>query len=467
MPLARAVLILLVLLLSSMPAMAQPNSLERLSNPWKGDLDELIKKGRPIRVLVSYNRTNFFLVDGARRGLEYELMEAYGKHLRQENPGKRILIAYVAVPFEELIPSLLAGKGDIIAAGLTVTKKRKEQIDFSAPYRKGVTEIIVGSQMAPPIRSIADLAGKTVHVMAGSSYAPHLKRISDNLRSRDMKPIRIMDADPYLVTEELLEMAERGYISYTAAEDHLADIWKTALPNIKLYKAAPIHTRGNLAWGVRPGNTEFNRSLSRFAATVRQGTLLGNMVFNRYYKNSDWVKHPNNQQDMERLLELRELFMKYGKKYNIDWLKLAALAYQESRLDMNQRSHAGAVGIMQVRPSTALGKNVNVKDYETLEGNIHAGTKYLRHLMDTYFQDVPEENRIDFALAAYNAGPNRVKRLRDKAKRMQLDPNQWFDNVEWAAYRDIGAETPTYVANVQMYYATYKSIYRVYKRKNI
>jgi len=191
------------------------------------------------------------------------------------------------------------------------------------------------------------------------------------------------------------------------------------------------------------------------------------MVFNRYYKNSDWVKHPNNQQDMERLLELRELFMKYGKKYNIDWLKLAALAYQESRLDMNQRSHAGAVGIMQVRPSTALGKNVNIKDYDTLEGNIHAGTKYLRHLMDTYFQDVPKENRIDFALAAYNAGPNRVKRLRDKAKRMQLDPNQWFDNVEWAAYRDIGAETPTYVANVQMYYATYKSIYRVYKRKDI
>ncbi len=124
----------------------------------------------------------------------------------------------------------------------------------------------------------------------------------------------------------------------------------------------------------------------------------------------------------------------------------------------HKKSGAGAMGVMQIKPSTAADPNVNVKDIDTLDGNIHAGTKYLRFLRDNYFQDVNADARVDFALAAYNAGPARVRELRKTAKGMGLDPNQWFGNVEWAAYKEIGRETPTYVASVQMYYAAYKSI---------
>ena len=80
---------------------------------------------------------------------------------------------------------------------------------------------------------------------------------------------------------------------------------------------------------------------------------------------------------------------------------------------------------------------------------------------DRYFNDVAKDAQVDFALAAYNAGPNRIIKLRKQAKEMGLDPDQWFGNVEYAAYKDIGSETPTYVANIQMNYAFYKSAAKV------
>lgn len=454
----RLLLIVLCLLLT-LPAHAAPDSLTRFTSTWKGDLPELLKNKHPIRVLVSYNRTNYFLVNGAMRGLEYDLMTAFGKHLEKTHKKNHVRMVFVTVPFEDLIPALLEGRGDIAAAGLTVTAGRKAKITFSAPYRTGINEIVVGSRRAAPIRKIEDLAGKTVHVLAGSSYATHLAATSETLKRRGMKPIRIMKMSAHLVTEDLLEMAERGMINYTMADSHLGEIWQSALPGIQLFTDVPIHSGGDMAWAVRPGSKHLLESLNTFASTVRTGTLMGNMVFKRYFVNPQWVKDPDAHQEPKKLQELKDVFQKYGREYDFDWLKLAALAFQESRLNMKTKSNKGAVGIMQIKPSTAADSNVGIDDITTLDGNVHAGTKYLRYLRDNFFTDAPKEAQVDFALAAYNAGPFRIKKLRKTAEAMGLDPNIWFGNVEWAAYRDIGPETPTYVANVQMYYAAYKSIW--------
>jgi len=118
----------------------------------------------------------------------------------------------------------------------------------------------------------------------------------------------------------------------------------------------------------------------------------------------------------------------------------------------------GAVGIMQVMPATARDPRVRVKNIEQLDRNIEAGTKYLRLMMDDYFEAEPM-TRLDkglFALAAYNAGPARVAKLRSEARKLQLDENVWFDNVEIIAARRIGAETVTYVRNIYKYYLAYK-----------
>ncbi|HVH05623.1 MAG TPA: transglycosylase SLT domain-containing protein, partial [Myxococcota bacterium] len=124
--------------------------------------------------------------------------------------------------------------------------------------------------------------------------------------------------------------------------------------------------------------------------------------------------------------------------------------------DQSVRSHVGAVGVMQVMPDT--GKQMAVGDIHQVEPNIHAGAKYMRHLMEQYFPDAHFEgaNRSLFAFAAYNAGPARVAQLRKQAAAEGLDPNVWFDNVEAVAAREVGRETVDYVANIYKYYVAYK-----------
>ena len=139
---------------------------------------------------------------------------------------------------------------------------------------------------------------------------------------------------------------------------------------------------------------------------------------------------------------------------------MAALAYQESRIDQSKRSPAGANGVMQLLPSTAKDKNVNIKDIHEIENNIHAGVKYLRFIIDQYYENEPMDqlNKVLFAFACYNAGPAKIARLRTEAKKMGVDPNAWFRNVEVVAAKRIGRETVQYVSNIYKYYIAYRLI---------
>jgi len=134
---------------------------------------------------------------------------------------------------------------------------------------------------------------------------------------------------------------------------------------------------------------------------------------------------------------------------------MAAQGYQESQLDQERHSAAGAIGVMQLMPAT--GDKLQVGDITQLEPNIHAGVKYIRQIVDQYYQNEPmdELNKVLFAFASYNAGPARIRSLRTEAQRLGLDPNVWFDNVERVAAYRIGRETVQYVANIYKYYIAY------------
>jgi membrane-bound lytic murein transglycosylase MltF len=134
------------------------------------------------------------------------------------------------------------------------------------------------------------------------------------------------------------------------------------------------------------------------------------------------------------------------------------MAYQESKLNTEKRSHRGAVGLMQIRPSTAADPNVGIQNVYKLENNVHAAVKYLDFLRDRYFSDaeIRPRDRVRFALAAYNAGPAKIRQARKKASAMNHDPNRWFRNVELAVLRVVGQETVRYVSNINKYYVIYK-----------
>ena len=433
--------------------------LERVRRPFLGDLDK-IRERRFLRVLVSYGRTNFFFDQGSPRGFEYDLMMEYEKLLNTSVSSleDRIKLIFVPVPFDQLLDRLTSGHGDVAAAGLTITPERLAQVSFTKPYLKAVDEVIVGRQDGHALTSLSDLSGRTVVARKGSSYITHLKSLNDRLVSQGHAPVEISEAEEQLSTEDILEMLDAGAIQLAVADRHIATIWSKLLSNIHIYPDLAIHQGGQIAWAVRRDNTRLLASLNQFVDKNRKGSLLGNILFTRYYEKNRWITNPVSKDDRERLRLMRGFFETYGQTYGIDWLELVAQAYQESRLDQSVVSHAGAIGVMQLLPSTAADKNVGIPDISTVENNIHAGTKYMAFLREHYFSDseIHPAAKMDFAWASYNAGPNRIRRLRKKAQERGFDPNRWFGNVEVLAAEKIGRETVDYVRNINKYFVAYK-----------
>jgi membrane-bound lytic murein transglycosylase MltF len=185
---------------------------------------------------------------------------------------------------------------------------------------------------------------------------------------------------------------------------------------------------------------------------------LTNILLKRYLGSTKYVLNATNSDEIAKFDELVEIFKEYAGTYSLDYLLLMAQGYQESRLNQSVRSRAGAVGVMQVLPKTAASKPIGLKGIENdIKKNIHAGAKYLRYLMDTYLNDpaIDERNRLLLGLAAYNAGPGNLRKIRKKTTAMGLDRNVWFDNVERGAAQVIGRETVQYVSNIYKYYLAY------------
>ena len=428
--------------------------------------DDLSEKWKTVRVLVSFNKTNFFEAGGQIKGLEAELMRQYEKYLRQ---GAKINVIFIAQPFKELIPALIDGRGDVAAAGLTITPERQKQVEFTDPYIKNIDEIIVAAQGVTGLEHKTDLSGRKIHVVSGSSYVQHLKELNHQFAQDSLKPIEIVEANENLESEDLMQMVNAGIFELMVVDNHIAKLWSMVLKNVILREDLKIHSGGNIAWAVRKNNPRLLSNLNTFLHEHREGTLLGNMLIKRYYEKTKWIQNPLEKAEKKHLKQVGVLFRKYAKMYGFDWLKIAALAYQESRFDQEKKSGRGAVGVMQIKPETAADSNVNIKDVFKLENNIHAGVKYLAFLRDRYFDDaaIDPNAKVNFTAAAYNAGPARIESLRRKAPEMGLDQNKWFFNVEHVARKEIGTETVQYVANLNKYYIAYKSMGAVWKKRKI
>lgn len=178
----------------------------------------------------------------------------------------------------------------------------------------------------------------------------------------------------------------------------------------------------------------------------------------RYLKNAKYVKNAAAEKERSKFLAMVDIFRKYGDQYDVDWLLMVAQGYQESRLNQSVRSRVGAIGVMQVMPST--GKELKVGDIRNLDPNINAGVKYMRWMIDRYYADEPMTplDKVLFSFASYNAGPARIARLQAETKKRGFNPNVWFGNVEYLAAERIGAETVTYVSNIYKYYIAYRLI---------
>lgn len=427
---------------------------QRINSQFIGDLEE-IRNRRILRVLVSYNRTNFFHTDKGPRGIEYELMTAYEKYLNRGPRKERFKthLVFLTRPFNQLITALTLGEGDIVASGLTITPERKQLVDFTAPYIKNVNEILVSYKGAKPITRIEELAGEQIIVVANSSYIVQLQQINLALGGLGLESMEIIQANELLEAEDILEMVNAGLFHYTIVDSHIANIYSSAYKNIIVHDDFILRNGGEIAWAINKNLPKFKASLNDFIENyARQGRYLGNVLYRRYFENTAWIQHPLDFTALDKTPCLQYYFEKYAQFYDFDWYLIAAQAYKESKFNQKLVSRRGAYGVMQIKPSTANSKHVRIAKIKTdMENNIHAGIRYLASLRDYYF-DKPEyspEDVINFSLAAYNAGPGRVRQLQRIAKRKGLDPYKWFYNVETIARNEIGLETVNYVTFIQ------------------
>jgi len=427
--------------------------------PFTGDLPEL-RERRLIRALVTPSRTDFFVDSGQIRGIQAEFLREFGKQLNAgvSDEAKKIRIEYVPVPFDELIPALRAGRGDIAAAFLTVTRARADDVRFTKAFRRSVSEVIVTHADSPTPRSLDELGGSKLYVLSSSSYSEHLRALNEVLIAKGIDPIDIEEADSRLRSEDILEFVNAGVVTATAVDDYKARLWSRVLPDIRVHEDLRIAEQNQVAWAVRTDSPELAREVDRFVVRVREGALLGNILLDRYFGSERFISNPNARDERDKLQRYLELFERYGEEFDIDPLALAAQAYQESGLNPVARSAAGAIGLMQILPSTAADPNVGIPDIEAPDANVHAAAKYLAFVRDRYFADpeLDEWSRRAFTWAAYNAGPRKIVEARALASRLGLDPARWFGNVEVATARLVGREPVRYVANIHRYHIAYR-----------
>jgi membrane-bound lytic murein transglycosylase MltF len=447
---------------SAPPARSAPGgqreaAVNKLGGTWTGDLDGMIKR-RVIRVATTYSKTHYFIDQGVQRGAVYESFKLFEDELNAKIKAKDLRVHVVFIPMsrDELLPSVAEGRADVAAAALTVTPDRQKLVDFSPPTRTNVDEIVVTGPGAPAIATADDLAGREVFVRRSSSYYDSLVALNAQLKQKGRPEAVLKLAPETLETEDVLEMVNAGLVKITVADNHLAEFWKQLLPSLTLHPGAAVRSGGQLAVGMRKNSPQVMAAMKTWIAKHGPRTMFGNMMTQRYLKGTKFAKSATSKAEMQRFQQIVGFFRTYGEKYDMDYLLMAAQGFQESGLDHSVKSHVGAIGVMQVMPAT--GKELKVGDISQVENNIHAGVKYVRFMIDQYFEKEPMDrlNKGLFAFAAYNAGPARVRQLRREAGQRGLDPNVWFNNVERIASERIGRETVTYVSNIYKYYIAYR-----------
>ncbi|MGG7035526.1 MAG: transglycosylase SLT domain-containing protein [Flavobacterium sp.] len=426
-----------------------------------GDLDSMVVR-RKIRALVPYTYLYYTIDLKKRSGVAFEVLNLFENSVNKQLHLKphQVQIIFIPVNRSQIIPLLRDGYADLAYAGMTITDERKKLVDFSTPSITGLKEIVVGGSNSPKLNSLADLSGQEIYLREGSSYESAAIKLSDSLKKQGLKPIIIKTLDPYLESEDILEMINSGVIPFSAQVEDIAKLWSKVMPNLVLYDKIPLASNVSYGWVFRKDSPKLKAAADEFLKQNAKGTLIGNTLYNKYVKNAKLLPKMYSEETFSKVNVLKAPFLKYADRYELDWLLLVAQGYQESGLNQALVSNRGAVGIMQVLPSTAASKPFYIRDINKVDNNVHAGVKYMRYLIDQHFTDPEIDllNRHLLALAAYNAGPGRVSQLRKIAKAKGLNPNLWFDNVEIIAAQEIGKETVGYVGNIYKFYASYRAL---------
>jgi membrane-bound lytic murein transglycosylase MltF len=449
----------------SVPAVQADSNVSLMSlwgvRPHFYDLDAMLKR-RVIRVLVPPSKTMFFLDKGEAYGMTVEFLREFEVWLNKRHAEKPFYIEVMLIPThsDKLLEELKAGLGDIAAGNLTITPERSAVVDFANPLAEGVKEVLVTGPGAPAVASVDDLGGHKLVVRNSSSYYEHLLNLNERLKKDGKPTIELKAAEAGLEDEDLLEMVGAGLLPWTVVDLHVANLWAKIYKNLTVHSDLVVHDGGQIAWALRKNTPKLTAEVNAFMATHRIGTEFLDGLRSQYYNDGRIVKNALAPEHAKLLRDLMVYFKEYGDQFRIDPYILAAQGFQESAFDQKLQMKSGAVGIMQMKPSTAR-EELGIADIVSrAEDNIHAAAAYLRFIIKKYISDpdVSDQDRVLMALAAYNGGPSALTLARADAKKKGFDPNVWFDNVEHGSAVVSGQEPVQYVGHIYKYFLSYRGL---------
>lgn len=398
--------------------LSQEKLTEKSQAVYKADFPE-IKKRKVLRVLTRNSAATYFLWRGELVGFDYELSQKFAKQ-----HGLRVEIV-VPPSREELLPWLKQGKGDLIAASLTIDPNWQTQGLAASRRINEVTEIVV-SRTDGKIASMQDLVGRTFVVRPSSSYWKTLSKLQQSGIA-----LELAQAPENMETEEIIAKVAEGEYDLTLADSHILDIELTWRDDIK--GALPVGEPVSHAWLVRAEDKELLQRVNAFVKKEYRG-LFYNMMRDKYFRKPHSIRKRLQQRvdggNGGALSPYDDLVRKYSEKYNLDWRLLVSQMYQESRFNPKAKSWVGASGLMQVMPRTA--RELGIDDLQKPENGIRAGVKYMAWLVERFDEELSVKDRMWFSLAAYNAGLGHVKDARRLARKKGWEPNRWFGHVEKA-----------------------------------
>jgi membrane-bound lytic murein transglycosylase F len=406
-------------LLGALNAYLQRERLTReQSLVYKEDLPDIRKRGR-LRVITRNNAASYFLWRGELRGFEYELVREFARrHRLRVEP-------VVANSHADLLPLLLQGRGDLVAASLNPTDSRRGLgVAFSLPYNYASQQVVVRAAEKGGLNSPRDLAGRTVVVRPSSAYWASVAALQETGLS-----VKLAPAPESFDVEEVIDRVAGGEYDLTVVDSHLL-----ALELIQRDDVAPAFELTGPqphGWAVRATDAQLLRALDGFWAREFKGPFY-EVVYGRYFRSSgEFAARQGAAGEPAgpgRFTEWDDAVRQIALANGFDWRLVVALMYQESRFDPDAESWAGAQGLLQVMPLTA--RELGYRDLRDPVTNIRAGTRYLAQLRERFAPELYAEDRIWFAIAAYNAGLGHVLDAQRIARQQGWNAHRWFGHVE-------------------------------------
>lgn len=385
------------------------------SVPWNGDKQNTISqiKSRGIlRVSTLSSPLTYYTINQSPAGIDYELAKQFASYL-----GVTLQVT-VRQNLSELFNDLDNDSADILAAGLSYNHERKTRYLAGPAYYSVSQQLVYRVGKARP-KNPGDLKGRLT-VASSAAYLPAL---------RAMQEAQYPDLDWAISTDmspsELLKAVADNKLDYTIGDSMIISLLQRTHPQLAV--AFDITAETPVSWYLRRSNDDslYAAILDFYHQMTDKGLIarleekyLGHVGTFDYVDTRTFLRAIN-----DTLPVIQPLFEKHAR--NIDWRLLAAISYQESHWDPLAISPTGVRGLMMLTSNTA--DSLNVTDRLDPEQSIRGGSEYLQRMMDKVPQSIPEEERIWFALAAYNMGYAHMLDARRLTEKQKGDPDSWAD----------------------------------------